>query len=129
MTQTAELNRAFQDISTGDRIRFTAPDTETHRSRWWTVAARDERYIIASRQAPFHSAGLHEYTVIDLVERQHPYNDVPPGIVRSSLNTLGGGFDTAQEGWADTMLAELNDGTWELSNRRLAAVHGIEVES
>ena len=128
MTENITLSKPLEDLEVGDRIRFTVPDSDTHRSRWWEVAAVDHRYVIAFRQAPFQSAGLKEYTVIDLIERQQPYNDVPPGIVRSSLNTLGGGFDTTAEGWADKMLAELHDGTWELSNRRLAAVHGVEVK-
>lgn len=128
MTETIILSKPLEDLEIGDHIRFIAPDSDTHGSRWWQVAAADQRYIIAFRQAPFQSKDTYEYTVIDLVERQHPYNDVPPGIVRSSLNTLGGGYDTSQDGWADKMLAELHDGTWELSNRRLAAVQGIEVK-
>lgn len=129
MTENIILNRPPEDLEVGDTIRFTDPEAETHTSRWWQVAAADERYVIAFRQTPFEPQGTHEYTVIDLVAREHSYNGVGSGIVRSSLNTLGGGYDTSVEGWADTMLAELHDGTWELSDRRLAAVHGVQVKS
>lgn len=129
MTDHIILSKPLYDLEVGDQVRFTDPESETHSSRWWRVAATDHRYIIAWRQVPFQPQGTHEYTVIDQIERDHAYNGVGPGAVRSSLNTLGGGYDMSQPDWADTMLSELHDGTWELSNRRLMQVHGVEVKA
>ncbi|GAA2036438.1 hypothetical protein GCM10009720_16280 [Yaniella flava] len=128
MTEPIIVSKPLEDIVAGDQIRFIPPHDGGQRQRWWTVKATDHRYVIASRQALFQPKGTGEYTVIDLIERETSYNNVGPGIVRSSLNTLGGGYDMDQDGWADQMLADLHDGTWELSNRRLAAVHGVEVK-
>jgi hypothetical protein len=129
MTDHIILSKPLEDLEVGDQIRFIGPESGSHSSRWWQVAAADQRYIIAWRQVPFQPQDTTEYTVIDQIEREHAYNGVGPGIVRSSLNTLGGGYDMRQPDWAVTMLSELHDGTWELSNRRLMQVYGVEVKA
>lgn len=110
-------------IKTGDKIRF-APKTS---KRWWTVMARDERYLICEQQRPFHPQGQMQYTVVDLA-RTHTYNGVGPGMARSSVNSLGGGWDMSEPGWADTMLAELQSGGHEFSDRRVMTVKRIELK-
>lgn len=113
------------DIKIGDRIRFLPQGG----NRWWTVGARDERFIIASQQAPFEPKGTLQYTVVDLTGWTFTYNGVGPGIVRSSINLIGGGYDLDETGWADQMLAELQSGELELSHRRVMRVDRIEVEN
>lgn len=113
-----------EDIKVGDRIRFDPQPG----NNWWTVRARDARYIIATQQAPFQQAGEHQYTIVDLVGYlNRSRNGAGPGIVRSSLNTIGGGYDIGNYGMhCDQMLADLHDG-WELSARRAMSVKAIEV--
>lgn len=105
-------------IEVGDKIRFI-PRAGGH--KWWTVQARDERYIIATQQAPFRPKGEQIYTIVDLVGPAFGYNGIRPGPIRSSSNHLGGGWD---EGWPE-LLAELQAGTVQLSHRRMAAVDEI----
>lgn len=107
----------------GTQIRFT----KKRGSRWWTVRASDERFIIATRKAPFTTDDL-QYTVVDLTGWTSTYNGVRPGVVRSSLNTLGGGYDIEGDEDCRTMLAELNAGRWEISVRRVVAVYQIELK-
>ena len=109
-------------IRVGDKIRF---DPNGGR-RWWTVRDRDERFIVATAQAPFQPKGELWYTVVDLTGWQEKrYNGAGNGIVRSSLNTLGGGWDCDDEGIAEIIPA-LRSGSWELSHRRVANVWSIE---
>lgn len=115
----------YPTLKPGSRIRFTPQSG----NRWWTVAARDERYIIASQQAPFEPKGTEQYTVVDLTGWTFTYNGVGPGMVRSSLNTLGGGSDLSSDGWGERMLDDLRSGEWELSHRRVVRVDGIEVKA
>lgn len=42
------------EVAVGDRIRFTPGP---YGNRWWTVHARDERFIVATMQAPFQPKG------------------------------------------------------------------------
>lgn len=117
---TAEQVRAaLAPAKVGDQVQF-APHQP---SWWWTVRARDERFIVATHQAPFHPAGTLVYTVVDLTGWQRTYNGVGPGVVRSSLNTLGGGLGLGPngEGCVDA-LAGLVSGEWTLSVRRVAPV-------
>ncbi|PZR55250.1 hypothetical protein DNL40_02445 [Xylanimonas oleitrophica] len=120
--RTRRTREQAATIHVGDRIRFTGDPS----TRWWTVRARDERFIIATRQAAFEPGGTLRYTVVDLTGWTHRYNGVGPGVVRSSLNTLGGGWDLGPEGeGCDEILAELQAGRFELSVRRVLHVDGI----
>jgi hypothetical protein len=112
----------MEDIKVGDKIRFVPQSG----NRWWTVKARDERYLVAVRKAEFTKDDLF-YTVVDLTGWTFTYNGVPPGIVRSSLNTIGGGYDVGTDGEnCHEILEVLNSGQFELSHRRVAAVQDIE---
>lgn len=122
MSNTVMIDPAPVDV--GKRIRFV-PESG---NRWWTVWASDERYIIATRKAPFSEELV--YTVVDLTGWTSTYNGVGPGPVRSSVNSLGGGYDLGPDGeGCAQMLAELNDNTIDLSWRRVVGVTQIEVES
>lgn len=118
--QSAENDR----IAVGDKIRFEPNGGR----RWWTVHDRDERYIVATAQAPFEPKGTLWYTVVDLTGWQEKrYNGAGNGIVRSSLNTLGGGWDLGPNGeGCEEIIPALNSGKWELSHRRVANVWRIE---
>lgn len=115
----------FEAVQTGDKVRF-GPKNGTN--RWWTVVDRDERYVIAIVQAPFEKRGTWLYTVVDLVGyRDHTYNGAGNGVVRSSLNTLGGGWDIDPCcNGAEKIIPALRSGEWELSHRRLANVWSVE---
>lgn len=122
-TQGTTVEDRLRALRVGDHF---LPDPHGGRT-WWMVEARDERFIIATRQAPFHPRGDLEYTVVDLTGwLDKRYNGVGPGIIRSSLNTMGGGYDVA-DGGCDRMLADLQSGKWELSHRRLCIVWGVKV--
>ena len=109
-------------IEVGDKIRF-APNGGR---RWWTVRDRDDRFIVATCQAPFQPKGTLWYTVVDLTGWQDKrYNGAGNGIVRSSLNTLGGGWDLDNDGAAE-IIPGLTSGRWELSHRRVVNVWSIE---
>lgn len=107
-------------IKAGDRIGFT-PKEGGH--AWWTVQVRDERFIIATQQAPFKPRGEQLYTIVDLSGYTHARNGVRPGVIRSSSDMLGGGWD---EGWP-ALLAGLQSGKVRLSTRRHAPVDEIKV--
>jgi len=115
----------FDDIAVGDKIRFTPCASG---KRYWTVRARDERFIVATMQAPFRPKGDLWYTVVDLTGWQDKrYNGAGNGVVRSSLNTLGGGWDLGPEGeGCQEVLGALQSGEWELSHRRVVNVDTIE---
>lgn len=114
-------------MEAGDRIRFVPQSSR----RWWTIRARDERYIVATQQRPFHAADELLYTVVDLTGWTSRYNGVRPGMVRSSLNTLGGGAgdvaDIRTDEGCQAILAALQAGEWEISHRRVAPVDGFEM--
>lgn len=114
----------YSDITIGDRIRF-----DSHNGPyWWTVRDRDERYIVATAQRPFHPKGELQYTVVDLTGWQGKrYNGAGNGVVRSSLNTLGGGWDIDGNGkGAEEIIPALRNDHWELSHRRVVDVRSIE---
>lgn len=122
MTETAQDVEAAA-IHVGDKVRFGPPSNDR---RWWTVRDRDDRFIVATTQAPFKPKGELWYTVVDLRGWQDKrYNGAGNGVVRSSLNTLGGGWDIDDEGIA-AIIPALRSGQWELSNRRVANVWSIE---
>lgn len=117
-------NVDIKDIAAGDQIRFT-PDSRAR--AWWTVTDRNAEHVVAIRQAPFHPKGTVEYTVTGHLNGQR--NGAGPGLVRSSLNTLGGGWDLSNsraEVGSEEILAALESGRYELSMRRVVSVHGIE---
>lgn len=107
----------------GDNFRFVPQSN----SLWWTLRARDERWLLATCPAPFKPRGELWYCVVDL-RRPYKYNGVGPGMVRSSLNALGGGwpYDEFSDEAFHQALADLNAERWELSNRRLVIVHRFE---
>ena len=115
------------DIAVGERIRFTP----NHGRQWWTVRDRDERYIVATAHAPFQPKGTLQYTVVDLTGWQdRRYNGAGNGIVRSSLNTLGGGWNIGADGTgAGEILPALHSGERELSHRRVVNVVAIDREA
>lgn len=120
-----QLSQVSSQIEVGDRIRFTPGP---HQNRWWTVRARNERFIVATMQAPFQAKGKQWYTVVDLTGWATKfYNGAGRGVVRSSLDTLGGGWDIGPNGeGCDEVLAVLVSGDWELSHRRILSVWSIE---
>jgi len=114
----------YSDITVGDRIRF-----DSHNGPyWWTVRDRDDRYIVATSQAPFRPKGELQYTVVDLTGWQDKrYNGAGNGVVRSSLNMLGGGWDLAADGGGtEEVIPALRAGDWELPHRRVVNVRAIE---
>lgn len=125
MKRDPSTNGDLTSAQVGDRLRF-APQPG---NRWWTIRARDERYVVATQQAPFQPKGDLQYTVVDLTGRQDKtHNGAGQGIVRSSLNTLGGGYDVGVDGeHCERLLADLTSGRWELSNRRVLDVLDVEV--
>lgn len=119
-TETVDIT----DVAIGDQIRFT-PDSRPR--AWWTVIDRNPEHIVAVRQAPFEPKGTLEYTVTGHMNGQR--NGAGPGLVRSSLNTLGGGWDLSnRDGGAgpEGILAALESGKYELSMRRVVDVQTIE---
>lgn len=113
-------------LRVGDRVRFTPYYSAGN--RWWTVRARDERFIICTALAQFEpKGGALMHTLVDLTGWQdHRYNGAGNGIVRSSVNAIGGGWDTTTEEDVAELLAGLQSGEWDLSVRRVVNVHGIE---
>jgi len=117
----------YEDVGVGDRVRF-GPNGG---SQWWTVRDRDERFIVATAQAAFEPKGVLQYTVVDLTGWQdRKYNGAGNGVVRSSLNTLGGGWDIEADGaGAERIIPALRSGEWDLSYRRLVNVNAITREA
>ena len=109
----------------GDKIRFDPAAGDGN--RWWTVRAVGDRYLVATRQANFEPKGVLTYTVVDLTGWNHTYNGAGPGMVRSSLNTLGDGWEIGPDGeGCQDILTALEIGQYELSNRRVLDVKSIE---
>lgn len=114
-----------REFKVGDQIRF-APSRGDGR-RWWIVRALNDRYMVATRQAAFEPKGVLVYTVVDLVGWRYTYNGAGPGMVRSSLNTLGGGWEIGPDGeGCQDIITALEIGEFELSNRRVVDVESIE---
>ena len=118
---TTAAPQTVETVEVGDQIRFD-PDRP-----WWTVRDRDDRYIVATRQQPFAPKGDLLYTVVDLTGWQdYNYNGAGNGIVRSSLNTLGGGWNIEADGTgSEQIIPALRSGEWEFSHRRVANVRSI----
>lgn len=117
------MNVEVDDLAVGDKIRFL-PDSNAR--AWWTVIGRDHDHVVAARQAPFCPKGDLHYTITG--QASGTRNGAGPGLVRSSMNTLGGGWDLtgrAAEGAAE-MLEALKSGRFELSMRRVVDIKTIE---
>lgn len=116
----------FEDVKTGDKVRFEGQEGRG----WWTVRDRDDRYIVATRQAEFEPEGVLIYTVVDLTGWQHQkYNGAGNGVVRSSLNTMGGGWDLDADGKGTKgIIPALRSGKWEISHRRVTDARSVEIE-
>lgn len=127
----AQLQSVAARLRVGDRVRFTPRGSDI--AGWWTVRARDERWIIATAQAPFQPKGVLAYTVVDLTGWQnYRRNGAGNGVVRNRLNAIGGGWGdgTYSDSEIADMLAGLRDlnSPWELSVRGAVDVWGIEVK-
>lgn len=126
MSEHAE--RVFASIKVGDKLIFH-PST----GRWpWTVRARNDRFIVATTPWPFRKKGTLAYTVVDLTGWQDKfYNFAGRGVVRSSLDWLGGGFGdgTYSDEQCEKILAELVAGESDLSVRRVLNVHSVDIVS
>lgn len=111
------------------RIRFTPQSGK----RWWDVLYEDNRFIIAVQPRPFAPSTDENlyYTVVDKTGWERTCNGVPPGVVRSSLNSLAGSWpeDDFSTDSVDRVIEGLYEGRRELSNRRVRAVESIERES
>jgi hypothetical protein len=120
------MTRILSEIQVGDRIRL-APGR--NRRAWWTVTARDHDHIVAVRQAAFQSKGTVEYTILATID--YRYNAAGPGLIRTTVNTIDGGWDLGgrvKEG-SEEIIAALASGDWELSLRRLLGVAVVEREA
>lgn len=122
------LDAEFEHVAVGDKVRFSPARTGT---RWWTVRARDDRFLVATMQAPFEKKGELRYTVVDRTGWQDKhYNGAGNGVVRSSLNTIGGGWDIGPDGeGCEEIIPALWTGEWELSHRRVIDVRSVERKS
>jgi hypothetical protein len=119
---TREVHRP--DLVVGDQVRFPPL-----RGPWWTVRAADDRYTVATAPEPLAPTGALVYTVIDWTGwARKTRNGAGLGPVRSSLNTIGGGWDLdpVDEGAAE-ILRVLHSGEFELSARRVLNVYRLEV--
>lgn len=112
------------EVNAGDRVRVH-PGARARVA--WRVVARDEQHVVLVRQAGFRPAGELEYCILAVID--HTYNGVGPGLIRTSMNTLGGGWningreaDAGQE-----ILDVIAEGTYQLSPRRYLGVERIEV--
>lgn len=126
----AAVQKQLDELRIGDRVRFTPSGGRSPKDRvWWKVVARNVDHVVLVRQAPFAPRGELEYTVTDWLD--HGYNGSGPGPVRSSLNSLGGGYDVGPDGEkAHNVIAELEDPAGlELSMRRVLKIWDLEVRS
>lgn len=126
----AVVQKQLDELNIGDRVRFTPSGNRMGgKDRvWWRVVARNVRHVVLVRQAAFEEKGVLEYTVTGWLD--HGYNGSGPGPVRSSLNSLGGGYDVGPDGRdAMNVIAELEDPAGlELSMRRVLKIWDLEVK-
>lgn len=127
----AAVQKQLDELNIGDRVRFTPSGSRSGgKDRvWWRVVARNVNHVVLVRQAAFEEKGVLEYTVTGWLD--HGYNGSGPGPVRSSLNSLGGGYDVGPDGsMAHEVIAELEDPHGlELSMRRVLKIWNLEVRS
>lgn len=113
-------------VRVGDKVRFDGA------GQWWTVQARDERFLVATVRVVGTSVAADEwaYTVVDLTGwADKRYNGAGNGPVRSSLNSLGGGWPltgTTLRTDCEAALEALLSGEREISHRRVTNVLSIE---
>lgn len=100
----------------GDRVRLGQHGDP---NRWWNVRAADDRFAVATQQAPFRPAGIQQYTILDF-HRQ----------VRGPVNLVGGGYGdgTYNEAECRRLLAHLQSGVLEVTYRNPAPLEVLEVE-
>ncbi len=93
----------------GDKIKF-----KTEKQRY-TVRARDERFIIATK--PFNLRKTYLYTLVDLKKKKRSSDDWHCK------------YDYENEFEARLAIRELNDGTIELSSRQIIDLDIERVDS
>lgn len=97
------------ELKPGQQVQFA--DSFDHRY-WWDVQAGNERYTILTHQARFKPAGELIYTIIDREQG-----------VRGPCNLVGQGYDVKSPGGVDRLLAELGEGTVDMSQRNRVPVN------
>lgn len=115
------IENLVRDLQIGDRVRINGNRLA------WTITARNDDYIVAVRQAPFQPKGEHQYTII--THSDYRYNFVGPGLILTTVNTIGGGWDLdgrVDEGSRELVEA-LASGEWETSHRRRERLHKLDV--
>lgn len=121
---TDSTQHTLDSLTVGDQVRLT-PDSRT---TWWRVAARNKDHLVLVKQAAFEESGIVEYCVTGSLNCT--YNGQGPGPVRSSLNSLGGGWDMGKDGIdAETAITALESGDRQLSMRRLLGIQSVEVRN
>lgn len=80
-----------RDIQPGDRIKFAMDN------HWWTVREADGRYVILTKQRPFHPKGELLYTIIDWGRGR-----------RGPCNLIGQSWDVEEPGGCASLLRALN---------------------
>lgn len=121
MTDERTTRDIVSGLAVGDRVRINGNRLT------WTVTARNDDYVVAVRQAPFQPKGEHQYTII--THSDYRYNFVGPGLILTTVNTMGGGWDLdgrVEEGSRELVEA-LASGEWETSHRRRERLHKLEV--
>lgn len=118
------IDDKLASLQPGARVRFRPSGVSGN--RWWLVRVRNERYILATQQEPFAKKGQLIYTIIDTAW-DITYNGVRPGVARSSLNTLGGGWDCTTDEQCQEALDALESGEFEFSHRRVLGVWDVEI--
>lgn len=109
--------KIIPELTTGTRVRLNGGRVA------WTVSARSDTYIVLVRQAAFYPKGEHEYTVIE--NSSYRYNFVGPGLIMTTLNTIGGGWpiDGRVAEGSQEALDALESGEFQTSHRRRAALN------
>ena len=93
----------------GDKIKF-----EKEKQRY-TIQARDDRYIIATK--PFNARHTVIYTIIDLKR----------GVRGPDNLVFGLGYESRLD--CENALVRLQDGSMEVSHRRLASLEPSELQA
>lgn len=123
MTDERNTRDIVSGLKVGDRVRINGNRLT------WTITARNDDYVLAVRQAPFQPKGEHQYTII--THSDYRYNFVGPGLILTTVNTMGGGWDLdgrVEEGSRELVDA-LASGEWETSHRRRERLDSIEIVS
>jgi hypothetical protein len=123
MTDERTKEEIVRRLEVGQRIHING-----HRLTW-TITARNDEYIVAVRQEPFRPKGEHQYTVI--THSDYRYNFVGPGLILTTANTMGGGWDLdgrVEEGSRELVDA-LASGEWDTSHRRREWLDSIRIVS